>query len=231
MISDLCLAVAWIDLDHLVELITASSGYPWTQGWLTAIATLLFENVVCWTIVPPLLSESVLSWMTALQATFWGVFIGDILVYLPSRFAMRYLGRSRWLRKRQNQVEACSHFFDRHIGKTMFIIRFTPGIRTPAIVAAGMLGVDFRQYTLYSALSSLLQSLIVCFFMPKLYAPVIAWLKGVWADHPSLVILIIAAFFALFGVIQWYIARAVMDKLTKRGARQDASENQANGNP
>ena len=115
-------------------------------------------------------------------------------------------------------------FSARHIGKTMFIIRFTPGIRTPAILAAGMLRVDFRLYCLYSALSSVLQSLIAVFFMPTLYAPAIAWLKSLWGNHPVLVILIIVAFFAVFGVFQWYAARAVMRRLTKKkeAERQDA---------
>lgn len=214
--NDLCLAFAGVDLDALIEAIKASSAYPWTQGWLTAVATIFGENIICWTIVPPLISEGVMGYMTAFQATFWGVFIGDIITYLPPRFAMRYAGRSKWIRKHQDQIEACSHFFDRHIGKTMFIIRFTPGIRTPAILAAGMLRVDFRLYCLYSALSSILQSLITIFFMPTLYAPVIAWLKTLWGNHPILVILIIVAFFSIFGVLQWYVGRAIMRRLTKK---------------
>ena len=36
-------AVAWWDLDALVEAIRASVDYPWTQGLLTAIATLFFR--------------------------------------------------------------------------------------------------------------------------------------------------------------------------------------------
>lgn len=216
--TDCCIAFAGVDLDALIEAIKASSAYPWTQGWLTAVATIFGENIICWTIVPPLLSEGIMGYMTAFQATFWGVFLGDIVTYLPPRFAMRYAARSRWIRKHQDQIEACSHFFDRHIGKTMFIIRFTPGIRTPAILAAGMLRVDFRLYCLYSALSSILQSLIACFFMPTLYAPAIAWLKGLWDGHRLLVVLIVLAFFAVFGVIQWFAARAVMRRLTAKKA-------------
>lgn len=212
----LYLAFAGIDLDALVEAIRASSDFPWLQGWFTAIATFFFENVVCWTIVPPLISEGIVHWMTALQSSFWGVFIGDLLMYLPVRFAMRYVARLKWIRKHQDQIEACGHFFDKHIGKTMFVIRFTPGIRTPALLAAGMLRVHFGTYTLYSALSCIFQSMIITFFMPKLYAPVIAWLKGLWVQHPGIVITIITAFFALFCVAQWYIAKAVMRHLTER---------------
>ncbi len=205
-----------INLDSLVEAIRTSGDFPWLQGWFTAIATFFFENVVCWTIVPPLISENIIHWMTALQSTFWGVFIGDILMYLPVRFAMRFVARMKWVRKHQDQIEACGHFFDRHLGKTMFIIRFTPGIRTPALLAAGMLRVHFGAYTLYSCLSCLFQSAIITFFMPTLYAPAIAWLKGLWAQHPGLVITIISAFFVAFCVAQWYIAKAVMRNLTAK---------------
>ena len=209
-------AFAGIDLNTLIEAIRTSGDFPWLQGWFTAVATFFFENIVCWTIVPPLISEGILHWMTALQSTFWGVFIGDLLMYLPVRFAMQLVARLRWVRKHQAQIELCSHFFDRHLGKTMFVIRFTPGIRTPALLAAGMLRVNFGAYTLYSALSCLFQSLVVTFFMPKLYAPAIAWLKGLWAQHPNLVIAIIVGFFLLFCVAQWYIAKAVMRHLTAK---------------
>ncbi len=215
------LAAAWINLDALVEAIQASVDYPWTQGFLTAFATLFFENVVCWTIVPPLISEGIMGTLTALHGTFWGVFLGDLLMYLPVRFAMRYVMRLRWVRRHQKQIAACARFFDNHLGKTMFIVRFTPGIRTPALLAAGMLRVHFGLYVLYSALSSLLQSAIVVFFMPTLYAPAIAWLKALWADRPGLVILLVTAFFVAFGVAQGYVARAAMRRITgERRARQ-----------
>lgn len=211
-------SVSWLDLDTLVEAIRASVEHPWTQGLLTAFATFFFENVVCWTIVPPLISGGVMSVMVALQSTFWGVFIGDLLMYVPVRFAMRYVARLKWVQKHQTQVEACGRFFDNHIGKTMFIVRFTPGIRTPALLAAGMLRVHFGQYTFYSALSCLFQSAIVTFFMPTLYAPALAWLKGLWGRHPVGVVAIVLAFFLLFAVAQWFIARAVMRRLTKPAA-------------
>lgn len=214
------LSMAPIDLSALTDAILATTEHPWLQGWFTAVATFFFENVVCWTIVPPLLSEGILGWMTALQSTFWGVFIGDILMYLPVRFAMRYVAKIRWVRKHQNQIEACGHFFDRHLGKTLFIIRFTPGIRTPALLAAGMLRVHFGQYTLFSALSCLFQSAIITFFMPKCYAPLIAWLKGLWQHHPLLVLAIIGTFFAAFILAQYFIARAVMNRLSSRNTKQ-----------
>lgn len=212
----LALAFAGIDLSALQEAIYSTANHPWIQGWFTAVATFFFENVVCWTIVPPLLSEGVLTWMVALQSTFWGVFIGDLLMYLPVRFAMRFVAHLRWVRKHQNQIEACSHFFDRHLGKTMFVIRFTPGIRTPALLAAGMLRVNFGVYTLFSALSCLFQSAIITFFMPKLYKPVLTWLKSLWVTYPWLVITIISAFFLSFMVAQWFIAKAVMKHLEKQ---------------
>lgn len=213
----LCLTMAFagIDLDTLIDAIRASSEHPWVQGWLTAVATFFFENVVCWTIVPPLLSEGILGKMTAFQSTFWGVFIGDLLMYLPVRFAMRYVVRLRWVQRNQTMIEACSRFFDRHLGKTMFVIRFTPGIRTPALLAAGMLRVNFFTYTLFSALSCAFQSAIVTFFMPTLYAPIIAWLKALWTGRPVLVILLIAAFFGAFAVAQGFIAKAVVRRLSK----------------
>ncbi len=202
------------DLAELQQLIEATKSAPWVQGWWTAFATFFFENVVCWTIVPPLICTNILSLTVAFWSTFFGVFIGDILMYLPVRFAMRYVTRLKWVRKHQDQVEACAHLFDRHIGKTMFIIRFTPGIRTPALLAAGLLRINFAQYTLYSFLSCALQSAIVVYFMPTLFDPVIAWFGRLWEHHAWIVIAIIAIFFTAFCVAQVYIAKAVMRRIT-----------------
>lgn len=203
-------------LESLIDTIRNTSEYPFAQGWATAIATFFFENVVCWTIVPPLITEGILSPMVALQSTFWGVFIGDLLMYLPVRFAMQYVARLHWVQKHQDQIEACGHFFDKHIGKTMFIIRFTPGIRTPALLAAGLLKVNFWAYTIFSALSCLLQSCIVVFFMPSLYRPVLDWMKATWATSPLLVSLVLGGFFLGFIFLQWRIAKIAMYRITHK---------------
>ncbi len=201
-------------LDNLVEAIQASTEHPWVQGWLTAIATFFFENVICWTIVPPLISTEILDRMTAWQATFWGVFIGDILMYIPSRYAMRWVMRMRWMRRNRRNVEAFGSFFGKHLGKTMFIIRFTPGIRTFALIAAGMIGVPFVPYVFWSAVSCALQSSIVVFFMPRLFDPVLAWMNATWAERPLLVIVAIALFLGVFFVFQYVAAKAAMKRAT-----------------
>ncbi|MDO4528637.1 MAG: VTT domain-containing protein [bacterium] len=203
-------------LEGLLDTIRATSNHPWAQGWATAIATFFFENVVCWTIVPPLISEGILGTMVALQSTFWGVFIGDLLMYLPVRFAMQYVARLKWVQKHQDQIEACGKFFDKHIGKTMFVIRFTPGIRTPALLAAGLLKVNFLSYTIFSALSCLFQSCIVVYFMPSLYRPVLDWMKSTWATSPLLVSIVLAAFFIGFIVLQWRLAKVAMRRITHK---------------
>ncbi len=202
------------DLAELQTLIEASKSAPWIQGWWTAFATFFFENVVCWTIVPPLICTEVLGRTVAFWATFLGVFIGDILMYLPVRFTMRWVIKFRWVQKHQSQIEACSHLFDRHIGKTMFVIRFTPGIRTPALLAAGLLRVSFFQYTLYSFLSCALQSAIVIFFMPTLFDPLIAWCKNLWATNAWLVITVMSIIFIAFCAAQYYVAKVVMRRIT-----------------
>lgn len=211
-----CLASSTSVLEGWVEMIRATSEYPLAQGWFTAIATFFFENVVCWTIVPPLISEGILSTFVALQSTFWGVFIGDLLMYLPVRFAMRYMARLKWIQKHQDQIEACGRFFDRHLGKTMFVIRFTPGIRTPALLAAGMLKVNFLSYTIFSALSCLFQSCIVVYVMPGVFRPALDWMKATWNTSPGLVILVVSLFFAVFLFLQWRIAKLAMSRITHR---------------
>ncbi len=217
-----CLAVVGGDaLESLIEAIRASTAYPWMQGWLTAIATFFFENIICWTTVPPLIATDILGKMTAWQATFWGVFIGDILMYLPVRFAMRYVARLKWIQRNQDKIEACGHFFGKHLGKTMFIIRFTPGIRTFALIAAGMLGVPFVPYVFWSAVSCAIQSSIVVYFMPRLFDPLLAWIQSTWQSQPIVVVLAIVLFFALFIGFQYFAAKAAMKRVTTQASHEE----------
>ncbi len=212
------------DLTELQSLIEASKSAPWVQGWWTAFATFFFENVVCWTIVPPLICTDVLSRTVAFWSTFMGVFIGDILMYLPIRFAMRWVMKFRWVKKHRDQIEACGHLFDRHIGKTMFVIRFTPGIRTPALLAAGLLRVNLFQYTLYSFLSCALQSAIVVYFMPTLFDPLIDWCSRLWATNAWLVITLVTLLFIAFCTAQVYAAKAVMRRISAHAKARKATE-------
>ena len=52
-------------------------------------------------------------------------------------------------------VERAQSFFDRNGGRTIFLARFVPVVRTFATVMAGAARMDFRKFAIYSAIGGL----------------------------------------------------------------------------
>lgn len=84
---------------------------------------------------------------------FWLVFAalaigfptGDSLLYLLGRFGKQFVENSRWYR-RSEAVRDSSRWFNRNVIGAVFVARFTPGLRFPTFVAAGMLHVPFHRF-------------------------------------------------------------------------------------
>jgi len=84
---------------------------------------------------------------------FWLVFAalaigfptGDSLLYLLGRFGKQFVENSRWYRHSE-AVRDSSRWFNRNVIGAVFVARFTPGLRFPTFVAAGMLHVPFHRF-------------------------------------------------------------------------------------
>ncbi|MBS1646720.1 MAG: VTT domain-containing protein [Bacteroidetes bacterium] len=55
---------------------------------------------------------------------------------------------------KKSRIEATKVFYDKHGGKTLFIGRFLPIIRTFAPILAGMIPVDFKKFMWYNVLGA-----------------------------------------------------------------------------
>jgi membrane-associated protein len=51
---------------------------------------------------------------------------------------------------KKRHVEATQHFYEKHGGKTLFLGRFLPVIRTFAPILAGVIRIDFKKFMLYN---------------------------------------------------------------------------------
>ncbi len=205
-----------LDPEFFQETVKAFANDPIMQGWAVAVATFFFENIVCWTLLPPLIATGYLPPSVAFHAALWGVFVGDILMYLPARFAMRYICKLKVIKNHIGLISVFEEFFSKHLGKTMFIIRFTPGIRTFALIAAGMLRVPITTYTIYSFLSCALQAAIVIFGGKVLLRKPIEWLEALWQRSPLAAGAIVAVLVVGFLVGNAIIAKRVTKELTER---------------
>lgn len=205
-----------VDLEWFKDVIERLSGDPLLQGWIAGVATFFFENVVCWTMLPTFIATGYMQPSVAFHAAVWGVFIGDILMYLPARFAMRYVNHLKWFQNHKGLIGVFEEFFSRHLGKTLFVIRFTPGIRTFALIAAGMLRVPILSYIGYSFLSCLLQATLVVMGGKYIFRKPIEWVTGLWSSHPILAGTLIGLCGISFIIANTMIAHRVTSALKRK---------------
>ena len=160
---------------HSVDIRQAYSGriYPTGRQWhdireppvdglsllilmiAIAAATLISEDLAC--IGAGLLAaRGVLGLPFAVLASFAGIVIGDILLFL----AGKYLGRPalkypplKWLIK-DDDVTRSSRWFNAKGPVIIVTSRFIPGSRLPTYFSAGVLDTGFWQFTLYFCLAA-----------------------------------------------------------------------------
>src|SRR6266496_947752 len=117
---------------------------------LLALATLISEDLTCiWAGV--LAAEGRVSFLFAAMACLFGIFIGDILLFLAGRLIGRTVLRHAplmWF-VRESDVERSSAWFQRRGMTAIALSRFLPGTRLPTYFAAGLLDTSFVKFTLY----------------------------------------------------------------------------------
>src|SRR5579859_6450856 len=123
-----------------------------TQFLLIAAATLASEDLTCIS-TGALIAAGKIGWIPGILACLFGIYVGDLLLYFAGRMIGRpLLGRlvagpkldraSRWLADRGASVVVLS--------------RFTPGLRLPTYVAAGLLRTRFWIFSLYFLVAAVL---------------------------------------------------------------------------
>lgn len=99
---------------------------------------------------------------------FWLVFAalaigfptGDCMLYLLGRCGKQFVEHTRWY-QRSDAVRQSSLWFDRNVIGAVFLARFTPGLRFPTYVAAGMLHVRFLRFLPGAILAGLAETTVL----------------------------------------------------------------------
>ena len=124
---------------------------------LIALATLISEDLACIS-AGLIAARGIIGLIPAIVASFLGILIGDILLYL----AGRYIGQPaltrvplKWVIKEEDASRAARWFTAK--GPTIIITsRFLPGSRLPTYFSAGMLGTGFWRFTIYFSIAAAL---------------------------------------------------------------------------
>jgi len=123
-----------------------------TQFLLIAAATFASEDLTCIS-TGVLIASGKIGWIAGVLACLFGIYVGDLLLY----FAGRMIGRPILGRFVAGQkLDRASRWLVERGAKVVVLSRFTPGLRLPAYVAAGLLKTRFWTFSFYFLMAAVL---------------------------------------------------------------------------
>ncbi len=124
---------------------------------LLAVATFVSEDLAC-IAAGLLVADGRVGFVAASLACFAGIFVGDLGLYLIGRAFGRPALRRRPLRWfiSDDAVERASGWFESKGIGVIFLSRFTPGLRLPTYVAAGVLRTRLTSFAFFFAVAGIL---------------------------------------------------------------------------
>lgn len=150
-------------------------------------------------------SQGDLSPLAALTGAAAGSLLGVTLWYLAARWlgarGMRRFARShgRLLTLTTDGIDEVSDWFEKHGTKAVMIGRLVPGIRTLISIPAGITGMPWRRFVLFSAIGTALWSallLLAGYYLGERFNEVESYLSPVGN-------------IVLGGLLLWYLYRVI----------------------
>src|SRR5262249_35419340 len=144
--------LAWRSVPIKPQRTTNSGASGMTQFLLIAAATFASEDLTCIS-TGALIAAGKIGWLPGMLACIFGIYFGDLLLY----FAGRMIGRPLLRRFVANEkVDLASRWLAERGARVVMLSRFTPGLRLPTYIAAGLLRTRFWTFSLYFLLAALL---------------------------------------------------------------------------
>ncbi len=188
--------------------------------FIFASATLISEDLACIG-AGVLASQGKISLTLAITSCAFGIFIGDILLFLAGRFLGRKALKIKFISFfiSENSFEKSSHWLERQGMKTVFISRFVFGLRLPLYFAAGVLKTSAWRFTFYFSIAVAIWTPILVGFTYWLGAEVVKnslFNQNLWI---GLIFLVVGLFFlvrTLQQLVTWKGRRILWGKLKCR---------------
>ncbi|MCK6456394.1 MAG: VTT domain-containing protein [Phycisphaerae bacterium] len=153
----------------------------WLHAAVISAATFVSEDATC-IVTGLLIRAGQLYWAVGLGACVFGIFLGDLGLWLLGRvFGRRVLAWS-WVRARlpPSRVEHFGQWFERRGWTAVLAARFVPGTRLPVYIAAGILGRRARRFALWAFLAALVWTPVLVLLVVVLGEAVVAPIQRVY---------------------------------------------------
>jgi membrane protein DedA with SNARE-associated domain len=177
-----------------------------------ALSTFASEDLTCIG-TGLLVAQGRIGFVAGASACVAGIFLGDLLLYLAGRVLGRPALRRRPLRwvVSAEAVERASAWFAANGPKAILISRFTPGLRLPTYVAAGVLRTHFWTFAFWFGIAALIWTPLLVGFAAWAGDMAATWIARL--ERWSLL--------AILGLALGLLAlqRGLMPLLTHRGRR------------
>lgn len=179
-----------------VDLDLSRDMNPWAVMGTIILGTFILEDPTS-VAVGLLIRDGKLDPFVGIIATFTGIFIGDLGLYLIGAVAGRRALRWRPIARRMpaHHLDALGRWFDRHGWSAVLASRFIPGTRLPLYIAAGVLGTHRGRFALWTFCAVLIWTpvivTLVILFGDRATSP-FRWLFGEgWLSVIAAVILLL----------------------------------------
>lgn len=118
-------------------------------------ATFVSEDAAC-ILAGTAAANGRIGFAAALAACFFGIFVGDLLLFGVGRFAGARVFDNRFVRKfvSPRSVQRASEWLENNAGSAVFFSRFVTGLRLPTYLAAGALRTDSVRFAFWFFLAS-----------------------------------------------------------------------------
>ncbi len=156
------------------------------QFLLIALGTFVSEDLTC-IATGVLVSQHRLGWLEGMLACLVGIFAGDMSLFLLGRATGSAGALGRWIP--EEKLAAASAWIEKRGINVVLVSRFTPGLRLPTYLAAGLLRTRFWSFAGYFLLASVL-------WTPLLVGSTAVFGKQVVQQSPLAAVALVSVFLA-----------------------------------
>src|SRR5690348_15453862 len=127
------------------------------QFLLIALATFASEDLTC-IATGGLIAAGKIGFLPGMLACIAGIYFGDLLLYFGGRLVGRPIIKWRPLRRilTEEKLDRASAWLGDRGARVVILSRFTPGLRLPTYVAAGLLKTRFWTFATHFLIAALL---------------------------------------------------------------------------